>query len=198
VEGGRTPGNPGWRKKEDGGKGRSGTSPRDTPKRTLGKPVRKASMAFSDVKPVHLHGVAESGSSCRPQGFSKSACAGITCHWRALVPAGDGFCKPSSSPLMAFSRDSGSRRVRSSSAVSRLGVWPTVSGRPHHTTVPILQRSPFRREVSPWSPLREATSWPPSGTGCRRRSSFRPRGFAPPRRFTPPVSRVCIATRSQP
>jgi len=160
--------------------------------------VRGARMTFSDVKRVHRHEVAESGSSCSPHGFGRQTCVRTTHRSRTLVPAGDNSCKLSSSPLMAFPGRSGSSHIHSSSAVARLDVRSTVAGRPHHTTFRFLQRTPFRREVSPWSPLRETTSWFPSGTGCRRRSSFRPRGFAPPRRLPPPVSRVCIATRSQP
>ena len=60
------------------------------------------------------------------------------------------------------------------------------------------QRSPFRRDDLLQSPLPEAATRPPSVPTCHRRSSFRPRGVPPPRRFPPPERRVCVATRCRP
>jgi len=63
----------------------------------------------------------------------------------------------------------------------------------------IVQRSPLRRPGdtgvhSRREPLRD----PPSGRACHGSSMFRPRGFSPPRRFTPPMPGACLATRSRP
>jgi hypothetical protein len=60
------------------------------------------------------------------------------------------------------------------------------------------QRSPFRRDDLLRSPLPETATRPPSVPACHRRSSFRPRGVPPPRRFPPPERCVCVATRCRP
>jgi hypothetical protein len=62
----------------------------------------------------------------------------------------------------------------------------------------IVQRSPLRRTVSTGVHSGPPLARRPSGRACHLPSAFRPRGFAPPRRFPPPVPRARLAARCRP
>jgi len=60
-----------------------------------------------------------------------------------------------------------------------------------------FRRSPLRRHAR-WRPLRESVAALLRRPGANPSVSFRPRGFAPPRRLPPPARRGLVASRCRP
>jgi hypothetical protein len=108
----------------------------------------------------HRHEDAESGSSSRPSaGFGdgrgrvrllplEGPRTGGDRSFAGTLPDPSWPCEPART-----------RSARSTPAVARWRVLPTVTGRDHHLTSSSVQRSPFRRGSPAWSPLPATTSW---------------------------------------
>ena len=105
---------------------------------------------------------------------------------------------PHTPPGLASLVDRTTRPLRDDHRCRCRRFFTTVAGRDHHIFQVVCSKIALPSVNLFRSPLPETATRSPSVSTCHRRSSFRPRGVPPPRRFPPPERCVCVATRCRP